>query len=200
VMRGEPGAVIDGGGTGTVVLVTHGGATVRGLTVRNSGDSLLSEDAGVKLLECEGCTVEDVVVLDTLFGVMARTAPRSKILRNRVVGADLPLPRRGDGIRIQDAKGSLVEGNTLERTRDLAVWQSDGCTVRKNVVRGARYGLHYMYCDDNVFEDNVFDGCHTGGAVMYSRRVTLRGNRFTGSRGPSAHGLLLKTADDVVVE
>jgi nitrous oxidase accessory protein len=131
---------------------------------------------------------------------MARAAPRARILRNRIVGLDLPLPRRADGIRVQDAPGSLVEDNSLDRTRDLAIWQSNDCVVRRNVVRGARYGLHFMYCDDNLFEDNVFDGCHTGGAVMYSRRVTLRGNRFTGSRGPSAHGLLLKTADDVLAE
>ncbi len=200
LLRGEPGAVIDGGGAGTVVLVTHGPTTVRGLTVRGGGDSLLAEDAGVKLLEVSDCVVEDDEVLDTLFGVMARTSPRARILRNRIVGLDLPLPRRGDGIRVQDAKGSLVEDNSLDRTRDLAVWQSDGCAVRRNRVQGARYGLHYMYCDDNVFEDNVFDGCHTGGAIMYSRRVTLRGNRFTGSRGPSAYGLLLKTADDILLE
>jgi nitrous oxide reductase family maturation protein NosD len=200
VLRGEKGTVVDGGGRGTIVLVTKGPTTVRDLTVRNSGDSLLAEDAGVKLLGCEDCAVVGLAVEDTLFGVMARTAPRSRIEGNRIVGLDLPLPRRADGIRVQDAKGSIVERNVLDRTRDLAIWQSDGCVVRGNTVRGARYGLHYMYCDDNLFEDNVFEGCHTGGAIMYSRRVTLRGNRFTGSRGPSAYGLLLKTADDVVVE
>jgi nitrous oxidase accessory protein len=35
---------------------------------------------------------------------------------------------------------------------------------------------------------------------MYSRRLVLRRNRFEGSRGPSAHGLLIKAADGVVVE
>jgi nitrous oxidase accessory protein len=57
-----------------------------------------------------------------------------------------------------------------------------------------------MYCDDNVFEDNVFEGNQTGGAIMYSRRLQLRRNRFAGSRGPSAYGLLIKVADDVLVE
>jgi nitrous oxidase accessory protein len=197
---GVPGAIVDGGGTGTVVLVTRGPSIVRGLVVRGSGEGLAAEDAGVKILEAADCAVEDCVVEDALFGILVRSSPRTRVAGNRVTGKDLPVPRRADGIRLQDARGSLVERNDVSVTRDLAIWQSDGCTVRRNVVRDARYGLHYMYCDDNLFEDNVFEGNHTGGAVMYSRRLVLRGNRFSGSRGPSAYGLLLKTADDLLVE
>jgi nitrous oxide reductase family maturation protein NosD len=199
-LRTDEGAVIDGGGRGTVVLVTQGPSAVHGFTIRGSGDSYLYEDAGVKLKDAADCTVEDNRIEDVLFGVMARTSPRARILRNGVVGKDLPLPRRGDGIRVQDASGSIVEGNTLESTRDLAIWQSNRCVVRANRVRGGRYGLHFMYCDDNVFEDNVFEDNHTGGAIMYSRRLELRRNRFSGSRGPSAYGLLIKVGDDVLAE
>lgn len=200
VLRGEPGAVIDGGGRGTVVYVTQGPSAVRGLTIQGSGDSFLAEDAGIKLEHASDCAVEDNRIEDALFGVLVRTSPRARIAGNQVIGKDLPLPRRGDGIRLQDAPGSVVDGNTIRDSRDLAIWQSDRCAVRNNRVSGGRYGLHYMYCDDNVFEDNVFADNHTGGAIMYSRRLTLRRNRFTGSRGPSAHGLLIKVADDVVAE
>ncbi len=200
LLRGEGAVVVDGGGRGTVVLVQRGPSTVRGLTIRGSGTSLLAEDAGVKVLDAADCVVEDCVVEDTLFGVMARSSPRVRVARTHVVGKDLQVERRGDGIRVQDSNGSVVEDNSVSRSRDLAIWQSNGCVVRGNTVTDSRYGLHYMYCDDNLFEGNDFSGNHTGAAVMYSRRVTLRGNRFAGSRGPSAHGLLLKTADDVVIE
>src|SRR5262249_32772329 len=119
---------------------------------------------------------------------------------NHVVGKALPLPRQGDGIRVQDGAGATIEDNVVEASRDLAIWQSHRCETRRNVVRRCRYGLHYMYCDDNVFEDNVFEGNETGGAIMYSGSLTLRRNRFEGSRGPSAHGLLIKAADDVLAE
>jgi nitrous oxidase accessory protein len=200
VLRGEPGATIDGGGRGTVVLARSGPCTVRGFTVRGSGDSFLYEDAGIKLDGAADCTIERNRVEDSLFGILARTSPRVRVLDNHVVGKDLPLPRRGDGIRLQDAAGSLVQGNVVEDSRDLAIWQSHRCVVRRNQVRRGRYGLHYMYCDDNVFEDNVFEDNHTGGAIMYSRGLALRRNRFTGSRGPSAYGLLIKVGDDVVAE
>jgi nitrous oxidase accessory protein len=154
----------------------------------------------VKLLGADDCVVADNVVEDSLFGILVRSA-RGAILRsNRIVGKELPQPRRGDGIRVQDGAGATIEDNTIEDSRDLAIWQSHRCVVRRNVVRRSRYGLHYMFCDDNVFEENRFEANHTGGAIMYSRRLTLRGNRFEGSRGPSAYGLLIKTADDVLAE
>jgi nitrous oxidase accessory protein len=173
---------------------------VSGFTIRASGASLLEEDAGVKLLDTAGCTVSKNRVEDALFGILARSSGGARLIANRVLGKDLPIPRQGDGIRLQNAPDSVVEDNTLERSRDFAIWQSDRCVARRNVVRGGRYGLHYMYCDDNLFEDNVFEGNQTGGAIMYSRRVTLRGNRFEGSRGPSAYGLLIKVADDILAE
>ncbi|MCP3918368.1 MAG: nitrous oxide reductase family maturation protein NosD [bacterium] len=200
VLRGEEGAVIDGSGEGTVVLVRAGPSTVAGLTIRGSGASLLGEDSGVKLLDTSDCTVEDNRIEDTLFGILARSSPRSRLIGNHVTGKELPIPRQGDGIRLQNAADSVVEDNVVERSRDLAIWQSHGCVTRRNVVRGGRYGLHYMYSDDNLFEDNLFEGNQTGGAIMYSRRVTLRRNRFKGSRGPSAYGLLIKVGDDVLAE
>ncbi|MFI5042607.1 MAG: nitrous oxide reductase family maturation protein NosD, partial [Acidimicrobiales bacterium] len=46
---GSPGAVLDGGGEGTVLRITAPGVEVRGLTVRASGDSYTTEDAGIRI-------------------------------------------------------------------------------------------------------------------------------------------------------
>jgi nitrous oxidase accessory protein len=197
---GEEGAILDGGGRGTVVLVRAADCEIDGFLIRASGDSLLEEDAAVKVLEADRCTVAGTRIEDSLFGILVRSGRAATLRANHVVGKALPLPRQGDGIRVQDGAGAILEDNTLEASRDLAIWQSNGCVVRRNVVRRCRYGLHYMYCDDNLFEDNFFEGNETGGAIMYSRRLTLRRNRFEGSRGPSAYGLLIKAADDVLAE
>ena len=197
---GEDGAILDGGGHGTVVQVAAPDCEVRGFLIRASGDSLTKKDAAVKMLEADRATVAGNRIEDSLFGILVRSGRAATLRANHVVGKALPLPRQGDGIRVQDGAGATIEDNTVEASRDLAIWQSHDCVVRRNVVRRCRYGLHYMYCDDNVFEDNVFEDNETGGAIMYSRLVTLRRNRFEGSRGPSAHGLLLKAADDVLAE
>jgi nitrous oxidase accessory protein len=72
--------------------------------------------------------------------------------------------------------------------------------VRGNDARDLRYGLHYMFSDDNVFEDNLFENGAAGTALMYSKRIVFRRNRFLRNRGFASVGLLFKTCDDVLAE
>lgn len=200
ILRGEPGAVVDAGGEGSVISVSRGPTEIRNLELRSGGDSLLTEDAGVKLKYAAGCVVEGNRIADTLFGILLNSSPRARIAGNHITGKDLIVPRRGDGIRLFDSGDSLVDDNVIERSRDLSIWQSNHVEVHRNVVRHSRYGLHFMYCNDNLFEDNVFEDNQVGAAIMYSRRLTLRRNRFAHSRGPSAVGVLIKVGDDVIAE
>ena len=72
--------------------------------------------------------------------------------------------------------------------------------AKGNRARDLRYGLHYMFSDDNMFEDNTFENGAAGAALMYSRRITFRRNRFLHNRGFASVGLLLKACDDVLAE
>ncbi|MCI0416326.1 nitrous oxide reductase family maturation protein NosD [bacterium] len=200
VLKGEPGAVIEGMGKGSVIVVKQGPSEIRGFTVRGSGGSLVSEDSGIKIQKARNCVVENNLIEDVLFGIFVLSARGARIHGNHVIGKELIPPRRGDGIRIYDSPQTTIEQNIVERSRDLAIWQSNHVTVRKNIVRTSRYGLHYMYCDDSLFEDNTFEDNQVGSAIMYSRRMTLRGNRFTGSRGVGGVGFFIKVGDDILAE
>jgi nitrous oxidase accessory protein len=63
-----------------------------------------------------------------------------------------------------------------------------------------RYGLHYMFSDDNLFEDNTFENGAAGTAIMYSERIVFRRNRFLRNRGFASVGLLFQGCDDVLAE
>src|SRR5262249_35158012 len=54
--------------------------------------------------------------------------------------------------------------------------------------------------DDNVFEDNRFENGAAGTALMYSKRIVFRRNRFLHNRGFASVGLLLKSCDDELAE
>jgi nitrous oxidase accessory protein len=43
-----------------------------------------------------------------------------------------------------------------------------------------------MYSDSSQYVDNAFRDNGAGVAVMYTRQVEMRGNRFAGARGASA--------------
>ena len=82
----------------------------------------------------------------------------------------------------------------------LYIQSSSQGFIRGNRVRDLRYGLHYMFSDDNVFEDNLFENGAAGTALMYSHRITFRRNRFLHNRGFASVGLLFKACDDVIAE
>ena len=71
---GEGMPVIEGTGKGDVVTITAPDVTLRGFVIRNSGDSLDQENAGVTGL-APNLTIESNRFEDTLFGVYLKEAP-----------------------------------------------------------------------------------------------------------------------------
>jgi len=198
-LTGEGWPVIDGGGQGDVLTITAPEVTVEGLVVRNSGDSLNDENAGITGL-APRITVRGNRLEDVLFGVYLKEAPDSIVRDNVIGGKDLDIARRGDAIRLWYCAGSLIEGNYVSHGRDVVIWFSPNSTIRRNVVEYGRYGLHFMYSDDEIIEENVLRHNSVGAFLMYSRRLTLRRNLFYNNRGPSGYGLALKDMDDVLAE
>ena len=72
----------------------------------------------------------------------------------------------------------------------------DRSQVRDNDIEGVRYGLHYMYSDENLFERNVFRNNAAGAALMSSHDIVLRRNRFLANRGHRSYGVLLQTVEN----
>jgi nitrous oxidase accessory protein len=196
---GQGWPVIDGRGQGDVLTVTVPDVTIEGLVVQNSGASLNDENAGVTGL-APRITVQGNRLKDVLFGVYLKEAPNSIVRDNVIGGKDLAIARRGDAIRLWYCAGSLIEGNHASHGRDVVIWFSPSSTIRRNVVEYGRYGLHFMYSDDEIIEENVLRHNSVGAFLMYSRRLTLRRNLFYNNRGPSGYGLALKDMDDVLAE
>ncbi|MEO8578374.1 MAG: NosD domain-containing protein, partial [Gemmatimonadales bacterium] len=73
--------------------------------------------------------------------------------------------------------------------------------VLRNVSEGnLRYGLHFMYSDDCEYVGNTFRHNGSGVAVMYTKRVRMKSNRFEHNWGAAAYGLLLKEIYDSRIE
>ncbi len=194
-LLGEGRPVIDAGGRGHAVETTAG-IEIRGFVLRNTGKVVDREHAAV-MVRGARAVVADNVMEDVFYGVYLKEAPGSIVAGNRIVGKDLPPPRRGDGIRLWYSSGTEVVDNRVRGTRDVVVYFSDSLRVRGNVITDGRYGLHYMYSDHNEFRENVFRRNQVGAFVMYSRDVRLRDNVFAEARGASGMGLGLKDADGI---
>ena len=198
-IEGNGLAIVDAAG-GNGFEVTAADVTLRGLIIRNTGDSLDKENAGVSGREAVSLIVEDCVFENVLFGIFARQSPDS-IFRNNVIGAmDLDLGRRGDGIRVWETDGAQIIGNTVDGGRDSVMWYSDNLLVADNIFTNGRYGLHFMYSHDATITGNVIEGNSVGGFLMYSKNLTFTGNFIGGNYGPSGYGLGMKEVDGATVE
>jgi nitrous oxidase accessory protein len=167
--------------------------------VRGTGESYTTEDAAIRLERAPGARIERVTIVDALFGVFVVASDGCAIIDSRIAGKELPVERRGDGIRLWYSSGCRLRGNRVEKSRDVVIWYSSDTEVEGNHVSHSRYGLHYMYSDRNTFRRNRFEDNQVGAAIMYSRDIELTENAFSYSHGPAAYGLLIKDADDVFI-
>jgi nitrous oxidase accessory protein len=189
--------VIDGGGEGTVVIITADDVTMRGFTIRNSGQNNSHEDSGL-VIQADRVTVEDNLLEDVLFGIYFADAADGIARNNIVRGYDLDLARRGDGIRVWFSSNVLLENNHVSITRDILIWFADDITIIDNTFKDARYGLHFMYSDNAWVENNHFTHNSVGTYLMYSTGLTVIGNDLSYNRGPSGYGIALKDMDAAV--
>lgn len=197
-LRSSSGAVIDARGKGTVLTIKAPNVLIEGLTIRGSGESMLFEDAGVRI-EAAEAAIRHCVIEDVLFGVFLVHAPAALLEDSVLRGKNLDLGRRGDLVRAWNSDRTVVRRNRLEGGRDMVLWFSTGSVVENNTVSGGRYGMHFMYTNNARVIANRFSDNSVGFYSMYSRNVLVSGNVFERHRGPSGAALGLKESDSISV-
>jgi nitrous oxidase accessory protein len=200
VGRGRPRLV--GSGSGSVVRVRADGVTVEGFEIDGRGGGDLSRDSAGVHTAGRDTTLRDILIHDTLFGVYLLRASGAAVLRCRIRGIPgKPPGEKGSGIHAYDLEGFRFEDNEIADVRDgLYLQNASRGEIRHNTASRVRYGLHYMFSDDNLFEDNLFEQGDAGTAIMYSERIVFRRNRFLRNRGFASVGLLFQACDDVLAE
>ncbi|MEO5336300.1 MAG: nitrous oxide reductase family maturation protein NosD [Magnetospirillum sp. WYHS-4] len=199
VLDGDGKVTIDGGGKGTVLAIETDGATVRGLRLVNSGESHNDVDAGIQVKGSFN-VIKDNVIEDTLFGIDLHQSDSNVVRRNVVHSKDLELGMRGDAIRLWFSRSNRIEENEISRSRDVVVWHSVDNTIRGNKVSDSRYGLHFMYAQHNLVEDNTYWDNSVGIILMYSDGIVIRGNRVTNGTGATGVGIGLKETSSTTIE
>jgi nitrous oxidase accessory protein len=219
-----PGAHLAGDGRTHTVAIRAAGVTLDGFEISGSGLDLSRDHAAVHVTGAHAVIVHNRIH-DALHGVYVRQADGARIEGNTIDGTativqpvdpfaagarpseselcevDLNQNRRGNGIHIWNSSQHLVSGNRIRHTRDGVYFSFvDRSDVRDNIIEGVRYGLHYMYSDDNRFERNVFRDNAAGAALMSSHGIVLRDNQFLANRSHRSYGVLMQTVETSVLE
>ena len=193
-----PATVLQGSGQGTVLDVEADGALIENLTIAGTGNRHTQEDAAVKLRGKHN-RLSRLLLDRVLFGASLAACMDCQLDRLHVIGRAGVEEMRGDGVKLWESHGSTVSHCLIERSRDLVVWYSRHVTLDGNVVRGSRYGSHFMYAHDAIVRNSAVIDNVVGIFVMYSDRVLMERNVLAGARGPAGIGLGFKDSDDVTV-
>ena len=200
VLTGEPGAVVDGGGRGTVIEIGASGTHIESLSVRACGARVIDIDSGIHVLRAGGVVVRDVRMTDVLYGVYAERADGLHVVHCSLTGRVQPLDESGDGngIHLWYCSDSDVRDNDVSRFVD-AIYLSFVTRMdaqRNRLHDNGRYGLHTMYCQQNRFVENEVTRDVAGCALMFTNHVEISRNQIVRNRGPRTYGLLLRDCSD----
>jgi nitrous oxidase accessory protein len=198
-LSGMPGAEIDGGGEGSVIVVDGPDVQIEGLRIVGSGTSHETIDSGVKLTEnATNARVIGNHLEGNLYGVDIHGARDALVARNTIVGSlDARMNDRGNGVYVWNAPGSKVVGNTIQFGRDgIFVNASRNNSFRENHFKNLRFAVHYMYANDSEVIANHSQDNHLGYAIMFSTDVKVIDNVSVRDR---EYGVMLNYANESLV-
>ena len=193
---GDPGAVLVGPGSGSVVTITAPDVRINGMEISGSGIDLPAMDSAILVQQsAPRAVIRDNRLLDNLFGVYLHGANGSIVRDNVITGRkDLRLAEAGNGVSLWNAPDAEVIGNTISHGRDgIFVKVSKHNNFENNTFSDLRFAIHYMYTNDSRIVGNRSRGNHVGWAIMYSKGLEIRDNVSDNDRD---HGLMLNSTND----
>ncbi len=199
-LRGVNRPTLSGGLQGDTVRVTSPDVTIEGLIVRDSGDSLKEQNAGIYIRPgAHRAVVQNCDLTYNLFGLWIEKANDVRVQGNTITGKrEYNSSQRGNGVQLYNTTGARIFDNNISFVRDaLYVDVSHHAVFRGNKLHHSRYGTHYMNSYHNLWEDNDSYYNRGGLALMEVRDQVVRNNRAWGN---SDHGIMLRTLQDSVIE
>ncbi|WP_029046827.1 nitrous oxide reductase family maturation protein NosD [Cupriavidus sp. amp6] len=200
VLRGIARPTLSGALRGDTLRITAPDVVVEGLIVRDSGDSLKDQNAGIYIRPgAHRAVVRDCDLTYNLFGLWIEKADDVRIEHNTITGKrDYNSAQRGNGVQLYNTRGARILDNNISFVRDaLYVDVSHHAIFRGNRLHHSRYGTHYMNSYHNLWEGNDSYRNRGGLALMEVRDQVVRNNRTWGN---TDHGIMLRTLQDSAIE
>ena len=198
---GEEGTVIDGTNKGSVLHITANNFVLRNLKIMNVVVSYTKDYAAIKVVRCKNFTIENIVLDEVFFGILIEKSHKGKIFNNKISSIAKDEANSGNGIHIWHSSNMEVVGNEVYGMRDGIYFEFvSESKIHNNLSHNnIRYGLHFMFSNNDTYYNNEFKNNGAGVAVMFSKFITMYQNKFTHNWGSASYGLLLKEIYDTQI-
>lgn len=193
--------VIDGNTTNEILTVEADGVRIEGIEFRNAGKSHIKDLAAIRIRRHDHFTIRNNRIINALFGIYVENGEHGLIEDNVLLGDAKNEMSSGNAIHCWYAEDLIIKNNIVKGYRDGIYLEFVNHTeVIDNFSEGnIRYGLHFMFSNDNGYRCNRFRNNGAGVAVMFSKQIQMQDNVFEYNWGRSAYALLLKEIYDAEI-
>lgn len=201
-LMGEPGAVLDGKGKSYILRILSDSVHVSGFTLINSGRSYTKDYAAIYLSRVRHFSIVNNIIKDPFFGILIEKSHNGIIRDNVVISNRVREDDSGNGVHAWHCSDLTIQNNELSGLRDgiYLEFVKESSIEDNNSHNNIRYGLHFMFSNHDKYLRNTFRENGAGVAVMFSKFIEMRENRFIRNWGTASYGLLLKEIYDAEVE
>ncbi|MFH6936747.1 nitrous oxide reductase family maturation protein NosD [Flavobacterium sp. FlaQc-30] len=198
VLQGKDFPILDGQRKYEVVSIKADSVVVSGFKVIDSGYGSLNDPCGIKIYDKIGVIVKNNILENNFFGIYAQKGSSCIIENNTIKAHQTEEQRIGNGIHCWKSDSMKIIGNRISGHRDGIYFEFvSNSIIWRNISKGnIRYGLHFMFSNDDSYISNVFKNNGAGVAVMFTKNVKMFNNYFEENWGDAAYGLLLKEIAD----
>lgn len=190
---GEGHPVLDAQLKEEVITILANNVKFDGFTIKNSKTGAMRDYAGIRVHRAANVTISNNRLINNFFGIYLSDSKHITVMGNHAEGNNDQL-NSGNGIHLWQCQNIRVYDNKISGHRDGIYFEFvKNSLIEKNYsADNFRYGLHFMFSDDDVYRYNTFKNNGSGVAVMYSKRIKMLSNLFLENWGSSIYGLLLK--------
>ncbi len=202
VLKGVGYPVLDGERKYEIISVKANDVVVEGFKLMHSGISSLEDLSGIKVYDSQNVVIRNNILEDTFFGIYIQNGLNCTIENNTLKAVSIEEQQSGNGIHCWKGDSLKVIGNEISGHRDGIYFEFvKNSVIWRNISKNnIRYGLHFMFSNDDMYVNNVFRSNGSGVSVMYSNRIKMFSNYFEENWGDAAHGILLKEISDGYME
>ena len=184
-----------------ILTVIADSTIVKGLTFKDVTTSYLKERSGIRIKKAKNFTIENNTLINCFFAIYIERGIKGTIKKNKILGNATTEAESGNGIHAWYSDQLIIRDNEIRGHRDGIYFEfvNKSEIIHNHSELNKRYGLHFMFSNDDAYRDNTFIDNGVGVAVMFSRRIEMVGNSFERNWGRSAYGLLLKEIYDAEI-
>ncbi|MDX1666463.1 MAG: nitrous oxide reductase family maturation protein NosD [Saprospiraceae bacterium] len=193
--------ILDGENESEVLTIRAHNVLVQGLQIQDVPTSYLNDLAGIRVERKRNFVIRGNRLVNTFFGIYLEYAHHGIVEGNEILGEAVQEMSSGNGIHAWYCRDLQILNNEVLRHRDGIYFEFvDSSHIRGNRSEAnIRYGLHFMFSNDDTYTDNVFRNNGAGVAVMFSKNIDMLDNLFEQNWGRASYGLLLKEIYDAVI-